>query len=374
MANHTTRSNPFFFESPSDYRAFTDREELMASLVALMRQRGRRLLVHGLRRMGKTSLILNARKVSGECLVFVDASVATSLNEVAQMLLLAAPREEKSLLPKLLELAQKYFSSVTVGAGGITLSGELRPNDGPKNLRSVLTYLNARAGAENRPWTICLDEFQDLRILGGERIDWQIRGIIQHFRNVNFIFSGSDYRLVSWMTKPNAAFFNQLQMMEVGPIDADLLAAWLAERAKAGGLAHFPFGKDIVEKAGPRTGDIIRLAMVSFELAASGKTPDGQLVTRAFDMLTFSQMASEFFARWHDCTLIQRALLRAIAQGQAPTAAETVSKYGLRSTSTAHTAVEALVKRQILFRDPEGGIKFDSPFFKHWCATQGAQP
>jgi len=46
----------------------------------------------------------------------------------------------------------------------------------------------------------------------------------------------------------------------------------------------------------------------------------------------------------------------------------------LRSISTAHIAVEALVKRQILVRDPKGVIKFDSPFFKHWCATQGAQP
>ena len=55
-----TLSNPFFFESPSDRRAFTDRKELVETLDDFMRQRGRRLLIHGLRRMGKTSLILNA--------------------------------------------------------------------------------------------------------------------------------------------------------------------------------------------------------------------------------------------------------------------------------------------------------------------------
>jgi len=219
-----------------------------------------------------------------------------------------------------------------------------------------------------------MDEFQDLRILGGERVDWQIRGIIQHFRNVNFIFSGSDYRLVKWMTKPNAAFFNQLQMMEVGPIDTDILTAWMAARAKAGGLAHFPFGRDIVEMAGPRTGDVIRLAMACFELASAGKTSGDQVVARAFELLVFSQMAHEFSARWHDCSLIQRALLRALAQGHAPTAAETVRKFGLRSTSTAHSAIKALSEKQILVRTRESEVRFDSPFFKHWCGAQGAQP
>ncbi|WP_145928548.1 hypothetical protein OH491_23915 [Termitidicoccus mucosus] len=367
-------SNPFFFESPSDRWSFTDREELTSELCAFMRQRGRRLLVHGLRRMGKTSLLLNAGRISKECLVFVDASAATSLNEVAQALLLAAPREEESLLPKLLRLARTHFASVSIDAGGIKLSGELRPEDGPKNLESVLTYLNARAGAEDKPWTICFDEFQDMRILGGGRIDWQLRSCIQHLRNVNFIFSGSDYRLVKWMTGPNAAFFRQLQMMEVGPIESALLIEWLAARAKTGGLARFPFGQGIVDMAGPRTGDIIRLAMVCFEIAAPEKTPEGQVVAKAFDMLTFTQMTHEFSARWHDCTLTQRALLRALAQGFAPTAAETVRKFGLRSSSTAQSAAKALAERQILVRDIKNEIKFDNPFFRHWCKTQGVQP
>jgi len=213
-----------------------------------------------------------------------------------------------------------------------------------------------------------------LRILGGERIDWHLRSIVQHLPNVNFIFSGSDHRIVRWMTEPNAAFFNQLQMMEVGPIDTNLLVEWIAARAKAGGLAHFPSGQDIVAKAGPRTGDIIRLAMVCFELVAAGKTPDEKVVARAFDTVVFSEKNHEFSGRWHDCSLTQRTLLRALAQGFAPTAADTVRRFGLRTTSTAHSAIKALIERQILIRNIRGEIEFDSPFFRHWCGSQGAQP
>jgi hypothetical protein len=114
--------------------------------------------------------------------------------------------------------------------------------------------------------------------------------------------------------------------------------------------------------------------MVCFEIAAQGKTPEGQVVAKAFAMLTFTQLKHEFSARWHDCTLTQRALLRALAQGFAPTAAETVRKFGLRSPSTAQYAAKALIEMQILLRDINDEIIFDNPFFKHWCKAQGVQP
>ena len=364
-------SNPFFFESPSDRWSFTDRDELMAELGKFLKQKGRRLLVHGLRRMGKTSLLLNAGRLSGEPFVFVDVSAATNLNEVAQKLLAAAPAEEESLVPKLVRLARTYLASVSISAGGVELSGELRPEDGRKNLESVLSYLNARAGVEDRPWTICLDEFQDMRILAGDRVEWQIRSLIQEHRNVNYIFSGSDNRLVQWMSEPNAAFFRQLQMMEVGAIETGHLSRWLAQRAKIGGLARFPQVADIIEKAGPRTGDIIRLAMVCFEMATAGKAKEELVVPDAMNLLAFKHLAPEFSALWRGCNLVQRSVLRAISQGNPPTAIATVRKFGIRSPSTAHSAVNALLDRQILVQDEAAGAIFDNPFFKHWVKANG---
>ena len=365
-------SNPFYFESPSDRWSFTDREELLEELGEFLMQKGRRLLVHGLRRMGKTSLLLNAGRLSGGRFVFVDVSAATSLNEVAQKLLAAAPAEEESLLPRLARLARSYLSSISISAGGVELSGEIRPEDGRKNLESVLSYLNGRAGVEDRPWTVCLDEFQDMRILAGDRVDWQIRSLIQEHRNLNYIFAGSDNRLVQWMSGPNAAFFRQLQMMEVGAIEPGHLARWLVARAKTGGLARFPFAPEIIEKTGPRTGDVIRLAMVCFEMAASGKIREETIIPGAMNLLAFKHLAPEFSAHWRECNLVQRSVLRAISHGCPPTAIATVREFGIRSPSTAHSAVRALLDRQILARDEAAGVVFDNPFFKHWVAANGS--
>ena len=366
-----TISNPFVFELPSDESAFTDREALLPVLHSFMRQKGRRVLVHGLRRMGKTSLLQNAGRLSGGVFVFADISTATNLNEVARKLLASAPAEKPALLPKLLKLAEKFLSSFTVSADGVSLSGELRVEEWPKNLGEVLSYLNARACAEGRPWTVCLDEFQDIRLLGGDRAEWQLRGFIQEHRNLNYIFSGSDNRLVKWMGEPDAAFYRQLQLLEVGPIEEGHLARWIEKRARAGGLAAFPHGATIIQRAGPRTGDIVRLAMVCFDLVAAGNVSGENLVQAGVDFIALNQMAPEFVLRWQGLTMSQRMVLRALAEGHPPTAAATLRKFGVRSASSAHAALEAMVQSQILVREKPALIVFDNPFFKRWVAANG---
>jgi len=361
-------SNPFFFESPSDRWAFTDRDELGRTLVEYMRARGRRVLVHGRRRMGKTSLLLNAAKKAGTVFVHCDISKGASLTEVARRLLESAPAVEETLLKRVLRLAEKHFKSVTVTAHKVSLSGEFRADEGRQTLEGVLNYLNEQAGLMDRPWTVCLDEFQDLRKLMGERAAWQMRGITQEHRHLNYLLSGSDHRLVKWMTSPDAGFFKQLSQVEVGPIEPGHLAAWIERRARVGGLTRFPHGPEIVATAGPCTGDIVRLAKVTFDLAAGGRT--GGVVAAAFDAIALGELNTEFNGQWRDLSLTQRLVLRAIAAGRQPTAAATLRELGIRTPSTAQTAIEALEDKQVLVR-ADGKLIFDHPFFRRWVDFNG---
>jgi hypothetical protein len=359
--------NPFFFELPSDRWSFTDRDELLPVLGEFMRSRGRRLLVHGRRRMGKTSLIQNAAHKGKAALIYVDLSKAASLADVAKKLLDGAPSEEPGLLLKAIELAKRHFKSITVSAlNKISLSADFRAENPREMLEKVLNYLNDRTELEDVPRTICLDEFQDLRAIGGERPDWLLRGIIQEHRHLNYIFSGSDQRLLAWMTAAEAAFFKQLQQMEVGPIPPGHLIPWIDHRAKLGGVLERPFGESIVAVAGPCTGDVIRLAKVAFDLAAKGRVK--AVASAALDSIALIELNGEFVARWADLTVGQRRLLQAVAAGKRITATDTVREYGLRSASTAQSAARRLLDRQILVRFATG-MDFDSPFFKRWVAV-----
>jgi hypothetical protein len=360
--------NPFFFESPSDRWSFTNRDELLPALVELLRQRGRRLLVHGRRRMGKTSLLQHAATRAGRVFLFVDLSTAASLADVARRLLESAPPEDKGMLARALTVAKRHFKSFAVTAGKVVLSGDFRQGDGEQTLEGVLGYIDERAALDDEAWTVCLDEFQDVRTLGGDRADWRIRGIIQGHRHLNYIFTGSDHRLVQWMTEPAAAFFKQLQLMEVGPIDPAHLARWIDRRARTGGLPEAAFGAAVVAAAGPCTGDVIRLAKVAFDAAAKGRAADP--VAAALDSVALVELNAEFVARWADLSVGQRSLLQAIGAGRPPTAADTLRDYGIRTASTAQSALERLLEKQILVRAGDA-IQFDSPFFRRWVAYNG---
>ena len=333
-----------------------------------MTERGRRLLVFGRRRMGKTSLIKNAAEKAKITFLYCDISTAANLNEVARKLMDAAPAEEGTRLTKALAIAAKYLKSVGVSASKITITGELRADDAKGTVESVLNLLNDRAADNDEVWTVCLDEFQELRALGGSRIDWQLRGIIQEHRNLNYIFTGSDHRIIGWMTEPTAPFFKQLHQMEVGPIAEEHLGHWMERRAKVGGLASFPFGRQIVIAAGPCTGDIVRLAKAVFSLAIVNAPKD--IISTAFDSIALAELHAEFLNHWRALPISQRGILRAIAEGKAPTASETLRDYGFRATSTASSAVEALVERQLLVRT-DTAVIYDNPFFRRWVAFNG---
>jgi len=339
----------------------------MPPLQQLMTERGRRMVVSGRRRMGKTALIKAAAGRARATFVYCDVSTATGLGEVARKLMGAAPAEGGLRLAKALEIAGRSLRSVGVSVGRITLSsGELRPEDGRKTLEGVLNFLNERAAANYEVWTVCLDGFEEIRAMGGPEGDWQLGGVTQEHKSLNYIFAGSDPRLVGWMT--GAGGSRQLQRPEVGPVGADELARWIDGRAGAGGLRNFSSGGRIVAAAGPCTGDIIRLAKAVFSLT-TGNTPK-DVVAAAFDSIALGDLHGEYVDHWRSLPASQRGMLRAIADGRQPTASDTLREYGLRAASTASTAIEALVERQFLVRT-DAGVVFDSPFFRRWVAFNG---
>jgi hypothetical protein len=365
-----TAVNPFNFESPADRWAFTDREELLPVLRQAMGERGRRLLLYGRRRMGKTTLVRNAARLARVPFHYVDLATAASLNEAANKLLHSVPQPRADVAGKVLALIRRHFKNLTISAhGSFSLGGDFREQEAAANLDDVLNFMNERAALSDEPATVCFDEFQDIRTLGGPRGDWRLRGLIQDHRSLNYVFSGSDHRLLQWMTEPNAAFFKQVSSVSVGPIPAEDLAKWIDARARMGGLPAADWGRTVADLAGPCTGDVVRLAKSAFDFHAAKRGPDP--VRAAFDAIALVDLRDEFVARWHQCSPAQRGVLRALALGRAPTAADTLSAFEIRSASTAQSAIEALFDKQILTRDGEKLI-YDNPFFRRWVEANAA--
>jgi uncharacterized protein len=356
--------NPFNFETPADRWSFTDREKLLPRIKKAMELQRQRVLIYGRRRMGKTSLIKHVALLAKKPFAFVDLSTATDLKEVAKKLLGSVHVTDERILAKTLSLLRKCAKLLSLKADRFELSVELRA-PAEETLEQVLNFLDEFAAVTDQCLVVCMDEFQDIRKLTGDRAEWMIRGIIQHHEHLSYIFSGSDHRLLNWMAEPNAAFYKQVETIQVGPIDPQLLAKWVDDRSHRGGLTQTNFGPEVVKLAGPCTGDIVRLAKQTFEFAAAQKP--GNYVGDAFNTIALDYLAPEFGTMWYPLAPSQRSVLRAIANGQTPFATQTLAAYSL-TVGSVGTAINTLYDKQFLIR-VDDKLEFDSPFFKKWVAA-----
>ena len=199
-------------------------------------------------------------------------------------------------------------------------------------LDQVLDFINALSEETDSPFTVCFDEFQEIRTLGGDRAEWTLRGTIQHHRTLNYVFLGSDHRLLGWMTEPRAAFYKQLQVLSIGAIAPAIMAAWIDKRAGEAGVAAAPFGAAVAAAAGPCTGDVVRLAHETFAQVGAGGRVD---VADAMRRIALYELGAAFVLLWRALPLTQRAILRAIAADRLPQARSTIHDYGLGGTSGA---------------------------------------
>ncbi len=356
-------SNPFHYEIAADRWSFTDRDDLLPHFAKLRGERGRRILIHGRRRMGKTSLIKEAGRRGRVPLIGEDLSGAGDLTTVANRLLALIPPPRDAVLAKLL----KKVSGIRFGEGrfSVTLQTASEPEKtGFEALRHALDLLEDYAELEDNGLTVYFDEFQDIRGLAGVRAEWMLRSVIQHHSNLNYIFCGSDQRIVRWLAEPTSAFYKQLELIKVDPIEPHFLAQWIDERSRAGGLANASFGEEVVTAVGPCTGDIIRLARTVFDLHAAHKPKDAIAV--GIDAIALREWHDEFAARWHPLTATQRGVLRALAKGLQPQSARAIKLYHLNTAATAQTALQALIESQLVIRTDSGKPIIDNPVLRRW--------
>lgn len=372
--------NPFRIGSHVTGRFFTDRADAVKRIRQAMRE-PTRLLVFGPRRMGKSSAIAVAAERAtrdGVLVVRADLSTASGLVDVANRLLhsLSAQRSRERLVGLAAGLAPSVsltFDTVT-GAPRIAFSVERRAGSEGQQRRSleqVLEALAREAEEGQERVAVVLDEFQVIHRFGGEEAEWHLRDLVQRHGGLSFICAGSEVSLVEDMLAPERAFFRTFELLHLGPVDPEHLARWIDSRMESAGVEAGGTGALLVQEAGPRTQDILQVARHVYArgLARGSVEPaDGEEamadVVREEDPVIRSI--------WMNLTTHQQNVLRAVASGAEQVFSSAVrARFGLPTSSTVASAVDALEKRGLLARERKGGtIAFDSPFVRQWVVGE----
>ncbi len=366
----------------------TEREEIARSLKT---PRGH-VVVTGLRRMGKTSVLIAVRDeliASGTPVVYVDLWTASTIEDmVTRLAAAAAAALGRNWTDFLVETGKRLQLSFEVSetAGGILMPvPKVSLREAPiaaqrQRLVDALDMLEELAKRHKTRLGVILDEFQEIERLGddhprkirsGAQVSAmrQIRAAIQLHRHVTYVFAGSDRRLIDRLhAEDGGALHNLGRRYDIGPIPTPHFAAWIVEQFTAMGISAPHAGPAIIALAGPRTRDVRTLAETVAELARATANVSEDHITTAMNTVV-RQRKSTYEADWKELTAVQQNVLRAVAaEGTGLARKEVRRKYGMPEASSVTKTLDALVDRSIVLRDGNAVI-FDDPFYRAWVVT-----
>lgn len=209
--------------------AFCNRTEEKKVLLDNIKN-GKHTLLIATRRYGKSSLALNAIKASKLPYIEVDFYMA-STEKIIETYILNAVVEliGKSLgsIEKLVSSIKKYLKNLNpkLDIGAKYLKLELRSNnetDPATNVMEALQLLEKLLQEKNKRAVFLFDEFQVVgSIARGKGIEAAIRHVAQKTKNLTFIFSGSNRKLLQTMfedeTRPLYKLCWKLPVKRIAP-------------------------------------------------------------------------------------------------------------------------------------------------------------
>ncbi len=351
---------------------FTDRAREVAATTRAMLSSGRLLLV-GERRQGKSSIIKQAAlhaSARGAVVVPVDLWTAARLEEVLRRIVAAVPwswswRERLQALWLGLGVSLGVRAD-PAGNPTFTLTsapGELHGDRARELLLQVIGRLDAVAVEAAQPVALVLDEFQRIEELeaGAAAL---LRSAIQESHGLAFVCAGSAVGVVETLVGPAGPLHGIFDEFTVGPIEPQLLAAWIEDRLRSRGVTpEAGTAAGIVAWAGPRTEDILRLAREVYERGVGRGSADPGDIAPAARRIVMDRRAT-YERVWVELADSHRNVLRALASGaEHLTSRDTLRSFGLPTPAAVLKAVERLRARHLL-AGSEPAVA--DPFFREW--------
>ena len=349
-------SNPFVIGKYVDKDYFCDREKESELLVHHI-VNGRHVTLMSERRMGKTGLIEHVfTNHFNEYETFlIDIYTCKNLREMVYLLaneVFKKISKKQPLLEKLLSVVHSLKATLSYNAitgqpeFGLGLGEVTQPE---VTLDEILNYLET----SDKMCVVAIDEFQKIADFEEDNIEALLRTKIQHLKNTQFIFAGSERHLLEGIfNDPARPFYNSVVFMQLQPIAQN-------EYVKFCQHLFSLYEKSVSEALVTRLYDCfqgvtwyLQLSMnEAFTMAERG----GHVSEDTYEQILNHMVDSKRFTfedRYASLTEKQKTVLLAVA-AEFPkeltlTSQEFITKYNLKTASSVQTAVKGLTEKGIL--------------------------
>ena len=369
--------NPFQYGGVVRGEAFCNRKKEVEDLLRAV-ENEEKLFVYSERRFGKTSLIryvLDKLPKKQYVSAYVDLWPTDGALSFSMTTAKAIAESMSTRVEKTLDIAKSFFGRL---APSMTLNEEGRPElafgvrkfvePGPE-LEEVLEAPGKIAKQGKLRVVIVFDEFQQILEYGGDKVERQLRSIIQTQADVAYLFLGSRRHLIQRMFLDRSRpLYRAGGHYPLRPIEEKDWRPFIRKRFLDRGvkisdeqihaICHLTEGHPFYTQ---------HLCHVLWDACGrEEQITDGLIESAVNTVLAHESYAYTTF--WESFPNNQRKFLKGLAfepAGVKPFASDFVQRYGLRSASNAQRAIESLLERDVIDRD-NGSFMIVDRFFRIW--------
>lgn len=346
--------NPFPIHGYFGPDLFCDREDEKKTLLEALRN-GRNITLFAPRRIGKTGLIRHVFHYLPKWhLVYLDVQEAVVFKDFTNLFLSAILNgltHQKTFLRKFQDwiLSFRPVLQTDPYSGKFQLEIDFKSDTMRRTTIGDALQLLDQTG----PGVIALDEFQHIHSWGdGISTEGWLRSETLRLRNTRFIFSGSQFHLMSEMfTSSKRPFYSSTQLMNIDKIDSSVYVAFIINKFKEYGIRIDPHeAQHILSWADGNTYNVQLLCNRVF--SKTEKSVKMESIHFAMEEI-YSENKLSYFTLRNSMQKFQWKLLEAIAlEGMvfAPTSGEFLRKNGLSSGPTVLRALKYLTDRELVYQ------------------------
>lgn len=367
--------NPFIVGGYLSPHYFCDRELETKELIYNITN-GRNVALISTRRMGKTGLIKHCfyqdAIQENYYTFFIDIYATSSLKEFV----FALGREIfEKLKPKGRRVIDNFFSvisSLRVGFKLDSTTGEPTLDIGLGDIHAAevtLEEIFAYLEQAEKPCIVAIDEFQQIGIYPEKNVEAILRTKVQHCRNSNFVFAGSQrHVMMNMFNSPSRPFYQSVSMMHLGAIALDAYKPFIERLFEENGKKITEgLIEDVYHTFEGHTWYVQWLLNELFALTDKKHICDEPMMNVALDNIVARQefTCQEIFSRLPEK---QKEILIAIAKEhkvKAVTSTEFIKKYKLSSSSSVQSGLKGLLEKDVVTQE-EGVYQVYDRLFAIW--------
>ena len=348
-------ANPFKFGSVISEDFFTDREKEAENAKNVLESSNHLVLISP-RRYGKTSLINKVTSSLSRPVVYMDLQLATDASDLATQLL------KKFLNINKWENIKHFLANFRIvptlelnpQTGGIEASFAPSANNKFTPLEDVLSLIEKTGKKGNKP-IVVLDEFQDILNLD-KNLPKQLRAVIQHHKNVNYVFLGSQESMMKTIFESKKSpFYHFGHLMTLNKIPYNDFFNYLKKRFSHITNKSEAISTEILEFTQQHPYYTQQLAFYCYAFLEKERYKTEMLPFIIKQVITIHD--TDYERLWNTISKTDKKILIDLAlQGKLPVASF--------PQSTIYSGLTRLIKLGYIIKPKN--YEFDDPFFKNW--------